>query len=566
ESCDFIRETVTIVPGEEPCGPVGSVCGPLSFFGPSADTTCPGEPLSVTFTVENQGEPNVDVYFRTSSTGWTLSPTFINNLDTGTRQVIATRTNPSSTTQQLVVRATSYLATTTPADTSGESCDFVRETVTIVPGEEPCGPVGSVCGPLSFIAPPADTVCPGEPVQFTVTVENQGEPAIDVYLRTASSGWTFSSPVINNLASGATRQITVSRSTVPTSPLELTLRATSYLATSTPADTSGDACDFVREVVNIVIGPCEDLAQVCPRTIGFWRQQTQQKANGSRKICSDDPSDPTDMQRLWENVIQMTDLTSFRGNDGSTISVSDLQKLEGDDLFDALGCELEGPRPMTQRNMAEIQYLALLLNVSMGLIDLDTPVTIGEAGRTVGDAIDEIEEILNRSNSTNVQLGTAGTLAECINSGSCIRGIPCEGGENGPFAGFGRTCPSGNVGFVCQNGDDDDDDDDDHGNNGKSDHRVGPVPAGQLALSAYPNPFNPTAILRWSVGSDLVGQPAVIDVFDAAGRPVAHLFDGVVSSESNEVLLAPDSWSSGMYIARLTVGNKSIVYRLMLVK
>jgi len=47
---------------------------------------------------------------------------------------------------------------------------------------------------------------------------------------------------------------------------------------------------------------------------------------------------------------------------------------------------------------------------------------------------------------------------------------------------------------------------------------------------------------------------------------VAHLFDGVVTAESNELLLAPDGWSSGIYIARLTVGHESIVYRLMLVK
>ena len=95
---------------------------------------------------------------------------------------------------------------------------------------------------------------------------------------------------------------------------------------------------------------------------------------------------------------------------------------------------------------------------------------------------------------------------------------------------------------------------------------AGQVAVGPLSLTATPNPFNPTAVLHWSVGPDKVGQHAVIDVFDAAGRPVAHLFDGTVTAESNEVLLAPDGWSSGMYIARLTVANESIVYRMMLVK
>ncbi|HEX7878521.1 MAG TPA: T9SS type A sorting domain-containing protein [Candidatus Eisenbacteria bacterium] len=643
--------------------PVSAQCGPLALNAPPADTTCPDNTFQFTFTVENQGEPNVDVYLRTSATGWTFNTPVINNLATGNPiTVTAIRSSPPANPEQVVIRATSYLATTTPADTAGEACDFRTDTVNILFGTTPCVsvnnptpveacagatvqlpftvtncgtvafnvnmvaacngqvvntvtpfnfnlnpgqsqtstvtctvpadckpgefltvvnsawartaagcqmdiagttrincvqcPVGGSCGPLALVAPPSDSTCPGQPVQFTFTVENQGEAAVDVYLKSPGSGWNLSSTVVNNLASGNPVQVTASRASPPASPLQLTLRATSYPASSTPADTAGFACATASDVVSILTDACAvPLAEACPRTIGFWRQQTQQKPNGSRKICEDDPGDGNDMLRLWREVIASTDVVAFKRNDGSMATTANMRNLGDDDLFDALGCELEGPRPMTQRDMAEIQYLALMLNVSMGLLDHDTPVNNSSFHGTVGDAIDTIEEMLNHSGSSNGQMSLAGGIADAINNGSGVLGIPCAGGENGPFAGFGQSCPSDNAGFVCPDGE-----------SASSLNLTSSVPARQLSLSATPNPFNPTALLHWTVGPDKVGQHAVIDIFDAAGRPVAHLFDGSVTAESNEVLLAPDGWSSGMYIARLTVGNESIVYRLMLVK
>jgi len=393
-------------------------------------------------------------------------------------------------------------------------------------------PVSADCGPLSLVAPPQGGGCPGEAITVTFSVENQGEAPVDVYVKTPTAGWLLSPTVFNNLASGNPVQVTASR-TLPAAGMQppLVLRATSYPASTTPADTAGLVCATASDVVDITIAAdCDSpLAAVCPRTIGFWRQQTQQKANGSRKICSDDGADATDMQRLWRDVIGMTDLVSFRRNDGSTVTVTDLAGLDDGDPFDALGCELEGPRPMTQRDMAEIQYLGLLLNVSMGLVDLDTPVDNDSFDGTIGEAIDEIEEILNRSDASDAELSTAIGIADGINNGTGLRGRPCEGGENGPFANSGASCPSDNAGFVCPDND-----------AVRSLTPAASVPARQLSLSAVPNPFNPTASIRWTARPDQIGQRAVLDVFDAAGRPVAHLYDGAVTAESNELLLAPD--------------------------
>ncbi|MDZ4805782.1 MAG: hypothetical protein SGI90_13060 [Candidatus Eisenbacteria bacterium] len=647
--------------------PVAGSCGPLALVAPPQGGGCPGEAITVSFTVENQGEAPVDVYVRTPTAGWLLSPTVFNNLASGNPvNVTASWTlPPSGNPPALVLHATSYPASTTPADTAGVACANASDVVTIALSPAPCVtvnnppaieacagetvevpftvrncgsvafnvnmvaacngqivntvepfnfnlnpgqsristvtcvvpadcgpgefltvvnsawtltgdscavdvagdtrincivcPVGGSCGPLSLVAPPQGEGCPGEPITVSFTVENQGEASVDVYVKTPTAGWLLTPTVFNNLASGNTVQVTASR-TLPSSgnPSPLVLRATSYPASTTPADTAGLACANATDVVDILISTdCDSpLAEVCPRTIGFWRQQTQQKSGGSRKICEADGADATDMQRLWREVIQLTDLVSFRTNDGSTVTVVSLANLDDGDLFDALGCELEGPRPMTQRDMAEIQYLALLLNVAMGLVDLDTPIDNGTFEGTIGEAIDDIEEILNQSDASDSQLSEAIGIADAINNGTGVRGRPCEGGENGPFANFGMTCPSSNAGFVCPDNDE----------AVRSLNRAGSVPTRQLSLAAVPNPFNPTAVLRWTARPDQVGQQAVIDVFDAAGRPVAHLFDGVVTAESNELLLAPDGWSSGMYIARLTVGHESIVYRLMLVK
>jgi uncharacterized repeat protein (TIGR01451 family) len=643
--------------------PVEAVCGPLALVAPPSGGGCPGEAVSVTFTVENQGEEAVDVYLRTAA-GWNFSQSVINNLPTGTPvNVTVSRPTPPAGPVQLVIRATSYLATTTPADTAGMACDFVTDTVNITPSPAPCVqvnnptpidacpgdtvdvpftvtncgsvafnvnmaaacngeivdtvepfnfnlnpgqsristvtcvvpedcapgeyltvvnsawtltadscavdvagntrincipcPVGGSCGPLALVAPPDADGCPSEALTVTFTVESGGEEAVDVYVTSPTLGWTLNPTVFNGLGSGVPRTVTATRASLAVNPLDLVLRAVSYPASTTPADTAGVSCAAVSDVVDIGIaddcGP--PLAEICPRTIGFWRQQTQQKPNGSRKICEDDGSDETDMQRLWRNVIIMTDLVSFQRNDGSTMMVSGLRNLGNDDLFDVLGCELEGPRPMTQRHMAEIQYLAVLLNVSMGLIDLDTPMANGTANGTVGQTIDAIEAILNRPDASSGQLSGAGSMAEAINTGTGLLGIPCDGGENGPFADFAQNCPAGNVGFVCPDD--------------AAAQELGPTgsaPAGGLSLAATPNPFNPTAVLRWTARPDQMGQRVVLDVFDAAGRVVAHLVDGAVTAESNDVLLAPDGWSSGMYVARLTVGSESIVYRLMLVK
>ena len=87
-----------------------------------------------------------------------------------------------------------------------------------------------------------------------------------------------------------------------------------------------------------------------------------------------------------------------------------------------------------------------------------------------------------------------------------------------------------------------------------------------LALSAWPNPFNPQVNISFEID-----QPRTVrlDVFDARGRRVANLLDRVVEAGHSEI-----SWNarndagrrvpSGVYFARLVSGNENSVLKLVL--
>ncbi|MCP4546283.1 MAG: hypothetical protein GY835_07445 [bacterium] len=85
-----------------------------------------------------------------------------------------------------------------------------------------------------------------------------------------------------------------------------------------------------------------------------------------------------------------------------------------------------------------------------------------------------------------------------------------------------------------------------------------------FAMSApFPNPFNPSTVLRFSL-------PAVLEVelsfFDVRGRLVDHLPLGRLEAGSHEILWQPDDLASGLYFSRLRAGAHSETRRLMLLK
>lgn len=80
---------------------------------------------------------------------------------------------------------------------------------------------------------------------------------------------------------------------------------------------------------------------------------------------------------------------------------------------------------------------------------------------------------------------------------------------------------------------------------------------------AYPNPFNPTATIRFAVGAE---GPVSLRVFDITGAEVAVLADGHLAVGDYTVRFNASGLPSGLYFYRLTAPNFSATKRMILLK
>lgn len=90
-----------------------------------------------------------------------------------------------------------------------------------------------------------------------------------------------------------------------------------------------------------------------------------------------------------------------------------------------------------------------------------------------------------------------------------------------------------------------------------------PVPLTPNVLTNYPNPFNPSTTLTFSLN-----QPDNIHlvVYDITGRQVVFLWEGQVLSGAHRVTLDGSALASGIYFAQLSTSTGSSVRVLNLVK
>jgi hypothetical protein len=79
----------------------------------------------------------------------------------------------------------------------------------------------------------------------------------------------------------------------------------------------------------------------------------------------------------------------------------------------------------------------------------------------------------------------------------------------------------------------------------------------------FPNPFNPTTSITYTVRSS---GPIQLEVFDHLGRSVGVLVDGVVGAGEYTLQFDAASLPSGMYLYRLSAGNQTITRKMMLLK
>lgn len=89
------------------------------------------------------------------------------------------------------------------------------------------------------------------------------------------------------------------------------------------------------------------------------------------------------------------------------------------------------------------------------------------------------------------------------------------------------------------------------------------TPVHHMLVRAYPNPFNPTAV----IGFDLPAASRVrIEIFDVTGKPVGGVTDGWFEAGSHEANLDGRALASGIYVYRLHAGDYSTGGKLVLMK
>ena len=89
------------------------------------------------------------------------------------------------------------------------------------------------------------------------------------------------------------------------------------------------------------------------------------------------------------------------------------------------------------------------------------------------------------------------------------------------------------------------------------------MPTTFALFPAYPNPFNPTTTIRFTVEKPHLTS---LQTFDINGRLVETLIDRIIKPGNHEVQWNASNHSSGIYFAKLTVGKQVKTQKLILVK
>lgn len=84
-----------------------------------------------------------------------------------------------------------------------------------------------------------------------------------------------------------------------------------------------------------------------------------------------------------------------------------------------------------------------------------------------------------------------------------------------------------------------------------------------MALSAYPNPFNPSTALSYQLQAT---SQVRLTVWDTAGRLVATLVNGVQEAGQHSITFDGSKLASGVYLVRLTAGAQTQVQKMVLMK
>jgi hypothetical protein len=95
---------------------------------------------------------------------------------------------------------------------------------------------------------------------------------------------------------------------------------------------------------------------------------------------------------------------------------------------------------------------------------------------------------------------------------------------------------------------------------GASDHVSSPT---SYALSAYPNPFNPTTTISFSLPQ---ASEVSLTVYDVLGQQVAQLVNGTLNAGEHRLTFEAANLPSGVYITRLATSAQTLTQKILLMK
>lgn len=85
-------------------------------------------------------------------------------------------------------------------------------------------------------------------------------------------------------------------------------------------------------------------------------------------------------------------------------------------------------------------------------------------------------------------------------------------------------------------------------------------------LGNYPNPFNPSTLIRFQTTGAHGGTPVRMLVYDVMGREVAVLVDGVMAPGEHSVVFDATGLTSGVYLVRMTDGLRVRTRKMLLLQ
>lgn len=89
------------------------------------------------------------------------------------------------------------------------------------------------------------------------------------------------------------------------------------------------------------------------------------------------------------------------------------------------------------------------------------------------------------------------------------------------------------------------------------------IPTNRVIVNAYPNPFNPSTMVKINVPVDSRLKVSVIDV---SGREIQSFDRGTVSAGSHQVRVDAHNWAAGVYFIRVNAGGLQKVKKVCLIK